>query len=144
MISFGPPQCAWCEKRGRLWITNKNFILFFCDEECLHKFERLNRDKEGWWEIVRLDESGLQEMFRQYDQQFKRIITAPDRWNMECELSELNYWKWHIEGLICDNLEIFETTERARFIEKQKQLFWKEECEKLCKETGDGDTGNNS
>lgn len=142
MISFGPPQCAWCEKQGRLWITNKNFILFFCDEKCLHEWEQLNLNAVGAWEIVRSDESGLQEMFRQYDQQFKHIITAPDRWNMELELSELNYWKWQIEGLVCDNLEIFGTTERARFIERQKQPFWKEESERLYKETNEGTEGD--
>lgn len=126
MISFGPPQCAWCGKQGRLWITNKNFILFFCDEKCLHEWKQLNLNAGGVWEIVRLDESGLQEMFRQYDRQFKYITCQLDRLsiNLECELSELNYWKWHIEGLVCDNLEIFGTTERARFLEKQKQLFW--------------------
>ena len=127
MISFGPPQCALCESKGHLWITSKNFILFFCNEKCLHKFEQINRGESGWLETIRLDESGLHEMFRQYDQQFKRIITAPERSSLELRLSELNYWKWGIEALICDNLGILDSTERSRFIEKQKVIFWKEE-----------------
>ena len=138
MISLGPPQCAWCEKQGRLWITNKNFILFFCDEKCLHEWKQLNLNAGGVWETVRLDESGLQEVFRQYDRQFKYIISKPDRWQLERELSELNYWKWNIEGLVCDNLEIFGTMERTRFVEEQKVIFWKEEREKLYKETNKG------
>lgn len=124
MISFGPPECALCESKGHLWITSKNFILFFCNEECLHKWEQINCAN---LETIRLDESGLHEMFRQYDQQFKRIITAPERSSLELRLSELNYWKWGIEALVCDNLEILGNTERSRFIEKQKVIFWKEE-----------------
>ena len=124
MISFGPPQCALCESKGHLWITSENFILFFCNEECLHKWEQINHTN---LETIRLDESGLQKMFLRYDQQFKRIITAIERDNLELWLSELNYWKWTIEALVCDNLEIFGSTERSRFVEKQKQLFWKEE-----------------
>jgi len=124
MISFGPPQCALCESKGHLWITSKNFILFFCNEECLRKFEQINGTN---FETIRLDESGLQKMFLQYDQQFKRIITAIERSNLELRLSELNYWKWGIEALVCDNLGISDTTERSRFVEKQKVIFWKEE-----------------
>lgn len=123
MISFGPPQCTLCESKGHLWITSKNFILFFCNEECLHKWEQINHVN---LETIRLDESGLHKMFLQYDQQFKRIITAPERTSLELRLSELNYWKWGIEALICDNLGISDTTERSRFIEKQKVIFWKE------------------
>ena len=131
MISFGPPKCALCGSKEHLWITNKNFILFFCNTECLHKFEQINRCESGWFETIWLDVSGLQKMFLQYDQQFKRIITDPERINLELKLSELNYWKWSIEALVCDNLGIFGTTERSRFIEKQKDLFWKEERRKL-------------
>ncbi len=127
MISFGPPQCVLCESKGHLWITSKNFILFFCNEECLHKWERINRGSDGWLETIRLDESGLQKMFLQYDQQFERIITAIERDNLEIRLFELNCWRWRIESLICDNLGIFGTVERSRFIEKQKVIFWKEE-----------------
>lgn len=124
MISFGPPQCALCESKEHLWITSKNFILFFCNEECLHKWEQINHTN---LETIRLDESGLQKMFLRYDQQFKRIITAPERTSLELRLSELNYWEWRIEGLVCDNLGISDTMERSRFIEKQKVIFWKEE-----------------
>lgn len=127
MISFGPPQCAWCGSKGSLWIASENFILFFCNKECLHEWELLFHDGKSPFKIIRLDETGLKEMFLQYDQQFKRIITAPERSSLELRLSELNYWKWGIETLICDNLGIFDSTERSRFIEKQKVIFWKEE-----------------
>lgn len=135
MISFGPPKCALCEGKEHLWITSKNFILFFCNEECLHKWQQINHTN---LETIRLDESGLQKMFLRYDQQFKRIITAIERNDLEVKLSGLNYWKWGIEALVCDNLEIFGTTERSRFVEKQKQIFWKEEQESLTKENENG------
>jgi hypothetical protein len=41
-------KCAWCE----------------------------NQDSDDWLEAIRLDESGLQKMFLQYDQQFRRIGTG--------------------------------------------------------------------
>lgn len=133
MIDFGPPKCAWCGKQGRLWITNENFILFFCNTECLNKWKQINHDLETIW----LDVSGLRKMFLQYDRQFKRIITDPERTYLEPKLCRLNYWKWLIEGLVCDNLGIFGTTERSRFIEKQKELFW-EEQRRLLEETNNG------
>lgn len=99
-----------------------------------------NQDSDDWLETIRLDESGLQKMFLQYDQQFRRIITDPNRINLEYKLSELNYWKWRIEALVCDNLGISDITERARFIEKQKVLFWEEERQRLLEETNNGKT----
>lgn len=131
MISFGPPQCAWCWSKGSLWIASENFILFFCNKECLHEWELLFHNGKSPFKTIRLDETGLKEMFRRYDWQFKKMITDPDRINLEPRLSELNYWKWSIEALVCDNLGISDTTERARFIEKQKVLFWEEEQKRL-------------
>lgn len=133
MMNFDPPECALCKSKEHLRITSENFILFFCDEECLHKWKQINHNSEGLLETIRLDESGLQKMFLQYDQQFKRILIDPNRINLERKLSKLNHWKWRIEALVCDNLEISDITERSRFVEKQRELFWKEEQKLLEK-----------
>lgn len=46
------PKCAWCGRTGDMKFASTRLPnRYFCNDSCLHKFERFNRNSQNWLKV---------------------------------------------------------------------------------------------